>query len=306
MRIGLVLGGGGVLGGAWEIGALHALKQETGWDPRSADVFVGTSAGALMASILAAGTFPELDLIDATTRRADAFPLPLPGSIRLGLRGLRSAGARRWIMTVAGILPRGSLSTRPIERAVRLRVPAGWPPARQLWIVATDYRSGERVVFGRAGAPPAELSAAVAASCAIPGVYQPVEIGRRLFVDGGLYSADNLDLLAGTGIDLALCLNPMSSAGQGSAPQRLADRLMLLAERSAHRRLELEAQTLQASGMTVMVIEPEGQDLAAMGLNMMSRKRARLVMETAVRTVTDQLRTPANRALRRASLAPAS
>lgn len=289
-RVGLVLAGGGVLGGAWEIGALQALRQETGWDPRTADYLVGTSVGSLMAAVLAAGALPRMDLVEAALRRREAFRRPMPGSWRLGLRGMKARGSRGLIMTVAGLLPRGSWSTQPIQASVARRIPGGWPRGRHLWITATDYGSGERVVFGRPGAPAAPLPAAVAASCAIPGVYQPVEIGGRSYVDGGLYSADNLDLLGGASVDLAICISPMSSAGQLPAHPTLANRLQSVAERAAHRSLVAEAHTLRAAGTAVLLLEPDAEALAAMGLNLMSAKRGQFVFETALRTVARQLR----------------
>ena len=292
-RIGLVLGGGGVLGGAWEAGALHALRQVTGWDPCRADHLIGTSVGSLLGALLAADVLPNVDLVEAATHRVEAFPWPIPGSWNLGFTGAKVTGPRRWIMTAAGLLPRGTLSTRPIQESVRQRIPRGWPTGRPLWIVATDYRSGERVVFGRSHAPAADLPDAVAASCAIPGVYRPVEIGGRLYVDGGLYSATSLDLLIGVGLDLAICLNPMSSPSVAPGPRKLAVRLQGVAEHAAHRSLIAEADALRASGTPVLLIEPGPVDLAAMGLNLMDRKRAHFVFETAVRTVASQLRSAA-------------
>jgi NTE family protein len=80
----------------------------------------------------------------------------------------------------AGVLPEGFVSTQPIVRLVRDWAPGGWAAGQRLWIVATDYFTGERVAFGRPGSQEAELAAAVAASCAIPGFYRPVRIaGRR-------------------------------------------------------------------------------------------------------------------------------
>ncbi len=304
-RVGLVLGGGGVLGGAWEVGALHALKQETGWDPRQADYLVGTSVGSLMAALLAAGVLPQLDLIDAAAHHPEAFPWPIPGSWNLGLSGMKTHGPRKWIMTVAGMLPRGALSTQPIQDSVRHRIPDGWPMDRRLCIVACDYRTGERVVFGRAGMPAADLPAAIAASCAIPGVYRPVEIGGRLYVDGGLYSAANLDLLIGAGVDLAICLNPTSSPGMVPRPRKLANRLQAWAERAAHHSLVAEADALRASGTPVVLIETGPEDLAALGLNLMNRERGPFVFQTARRTVAKQLQSAQVRERLRSATSPA-
>jgi NTE family protein len=288
-RVGLVLGAGGVLGGAWQAGALQALKLQTGWDPRDAECFVGTSVGSLMAALLAAGILPNMDLVEAAAHHMAGFPWPIPGSWDLGFSSAKARGRRNWIMTVAGLLPRGLLSTQPIQESVKHRIPGGWPAHRRLWITATDYRTGERVVFGRASAPEADLAAAVAASCAIPGVYRPVEIGGRQYVDGGLHSATNLDLLSGLRLDVAICLNPMSSSSVAPGPRSLADRLQAVAEHAAHRSLMSEAGALRASGTPVVLIEPGPEDLVAIGLNLMSRKRTHLVFETAVRTVAHRL-----------------
>ena len=93
---------------------------------------------------------------------------------------------------------------------MRRVVPEGWVGRDGVWIVACDYETGRRVPFGRRGAPRAELADAVAASCAIPGFYMPVRIGGRDYVDGGIYSPSNLDLLRAEGLDLVICLNPTS------------------------------------------------------------------------------------------------
>src|SRR2546423_6492863 len=116
MRVGLVLGAGGVTGGAWLTGALHALVEETGWDPGSADVVVGTSAGSVIGTIVAAGGVPPWFMVahsagevfdglydrqgrpaadadrsgGATFRLHRALPLLAPGSLRLALSTLRS------------------------------------------------------------------------------------------------------------------------------------------------------------------------------------------------------------------------
>ena len=98
---------------------------------------------------------------------------------------------------LAGWLPRGFVSTRPISDLVKTFVAGDWPDHPNYWAVAADYRTGWRVVFGRDDAPYATVGQAVAASCAIPGFYHPVAIDGRRYVDGGVCSLSNLDLLAG-------------------------------------------------------------------------------------------------------------
>ena len=78
-------------------------------------------------------------------------------------------------------------------------------------VVACDYATGRRTVFGRPKSPKADLADAVAASCAIPGFYHPVTIAGRRYVDGGMYSTSNLDILRDAHMDLVICLNPTSS-----------------------------------------------------------------------------------------------
>jgi NTE family protein len=287
---GLVLGGGGVLGGAWELGALQALKEVTGWDARKAEHILGTSVGSLFGALLSAGLVPDMEVLRAAEHRSEGIPWPVPGSLDLGLLGLRERASRRWVMTVAGLLPRGTLSTRPIRETVQRCAPAGWPTERTLWVTACDYRTGERVVFGRSGSPECELAEAVAASCAIPGIYRPVDIGKRSFIDGGLYSGANLDVLLGTRLEMVICLNPMSSGSLMPRAGKVVNKLLLAAEQRAHHDLMSDALKLRASGMRVILIEPLAEDLEVMGVNLMNRKRSAVVYETAVKTVREQLR----------------
>ncbi|HEX9096327.1 MAG TPA: patatin-like phospholipase family protein, partial [Candidatus Dormibacteraeota bacterium] len=234
-RTALVLGGGGLVGGAWMVGALHAIATETGWDPGSADYVIGTSAGSMIAAMLASAVPPWLlvaygsgeslqgmpGLGQAASRRFGtsfqlhwSFPRPVLASPGLALRSLREP----WKYGPAGIvawLPQGMISTEPLKAVVKLVVPRGWVAQSDLWIVAIDYDSGDRVVFGRQGSPAADLADAVAGSCAIPGFYHPVVIQGRRYIDGGMYSPANLDLAAGTAAELVVCLNPMSSRHRG-------------------------------------------------------------------------------------------
>jgi NTE family protein len=155
--------------------------------------------------------------------------------------------------------------------------------------VAVDYASGRRVAFGRAGAPAAELADAVAASCAIPGFYRSVRIGDRRYVDGGVRSTSNLDLLAQEGLDLVICLNPTSSL-HAADPRTLGERMAFALRQASGRRLGAEAATVRDAGTEVVLIQPTVHDLDVMGTNLMSRSRRHAVVETAVRTVAAHLR----------------
>ncbi len=236
------------MGGAWLTGALAAIANETRWDPGSADRIVGTSAGAMMGSLVAAGVPPWFmvahsagevfeGVTDAKGRPAAeadrdggssfrlhralppgssfrlhrALPPIGPGSWRLALTTLTRPADFPPAARLSGWLPRGVVSTEPLKDTIRRVVPSGWAEHPSLWLVACDYATGERVVFGRDDAPRVDLTDAVASSCAIPGFYHPVAIAGRRYVDGGMWSASNLDLLRGCGLDLVICLNPTSS-----------------------------------------------------------------------------------------------
>lgn len=295
------------MGGAWLTGALAALAEETGWDPGTADRVVGTSAGSMMAALLAGGVPPwfmvahsggevfdgvldargelasDADRAAGAVFRLAGVPRPHPGSLPLALSVL----ARPWKHAPGAWmawLPAGCVSNEPLRETVRRAVADEWPSHPGLRVVTCDYATGRRVVFGAPGAPPAALADAVAASCSIPGFYCPVRIGERRYVDGGVWSASNLDLLCDEGLDLVVCLNPMSSRdGVGRGPARLM-------RHQAGRRLGTEARRLRKAGTEVVLLQPTREDLAVMGDNLMATKRRHEVIETALETTRAQLR----------------
>jgi NTE family protein len=315
VRVGLVLGAGGVLGGAWLVGALQALAAETGWDPGSADYVVGTSAGAMIAGLTASGVPPWFMVshsageapapangaqreVDDASRSAGAVfrlhrgvPVLGPGSWRLALASLARPYRYSPAAIFAGWLPRGLISPEPLKQTIRGVSGDGWPPHPNLWIVACDHDTARRVTFGREDAPTASLADAVAASCAIPGFYRPVEIGGRRYVDGGVASMSNLDLLAEQKLDLVICLNPTSSL-HAPQPRTVGDRAASLLRQASGRRLGHEAKRVRASGTEVVLIQPTIQDLDAMGTNLMSASRRHEVIETAAETVASHLHEP--------------
>ena len=313
-RVGLVLGAGGVLGAAWLAGALHAIATESGWDPGSADHVVGTSAGSIIGALLACGVPPWLmvahssgesldGLIDAngdavgapgqwtgaSIRLHRGVPAVGPGSWRLALGSLARPYRHSPASLIAGVLPDGPISTEPIRDTIRAACPRGWAPHPNFWPVAADFASGERVAFGSPGAPVAALADAVAASCAIPGFYRSVRIGGRRYVDGGVHSTSNLDVLAAAGLDLVICLNPTSSL-HAAAPHTLGERLAFSLRRGSGRRLGTEAARVRDAGSEVVLIQPTVHDLDAMGTNLMNRGRRHAVVDTAVRSVVEHLR----------------
>jgi len=318
MKVGLVLGAGGVLGGAWLTGALDALARQTRWDPGSADHIVGTSAGSMIGALVASGIPPwfmvahsrgevfegltgpdgrpaaEADrAAGAVFRIHRGFPGIGPGSLRMAFTALRNPLRHTPMQMLAGWLPAGVISTASLQEVVRRAVPGRWVEHPNYWAVACDYGSGRRIPFGRIDAPRADIAQAVAASCAIPGFYRPVRIGGRRYVDGGVCSVSNLDLVAGRGLDLVICLNPLTGADRDEG---LLDRLPLLTNGSGRRRLAHEERKVRRFGTEVLVIEPTAEDRAVMGRNWMSAERRQQVIETAQRTVASRLRAPEVRA----------
>jgi predicted acylesterase/phospholipase RssA len=220
--------------------------------------------------------------------RRKGFPDLRPLSLAYGLRALRDPRRHRLGPVAAAFAPRGLMSTRPLRETVQRVAPSGWSAHPALWVVATDTMTGRRVVFGRDDAPEADLSAAVAASCAVPGIYRPVRIGDRTYVDGGAWSPSNLDCVARADLDLVVCLNPLSAtaeelarAGRGAVRGRM--------RRATGRRLGWEARRLRELGTAVVLVQPGADDLAVMGGNMMSTVRRHRVLSTAQATVAAQL-----------------
>jgi NTE family protein len=198
----LVLAGGGVAGIAWELGVLQGIADE---DPElaarliAADVVIGTSAGSSVAAQVTSGT-PLTDLYDAQLR-AETTEIEVDIDVQDMFR--------RYAEAVDGVLDPASrrqrigamaLATDTVDEPVRLAVIAArlprptWPDRRVL-IPAVDAVSGSTVVFTRDSG--VELVDAVAASSAVPGVWPPVTIGDRRFVDGGIRSGTNADLAVG-------------------------------------------------------------------------------------------------------------
>ena len=315
MRTGLVLGAGGVLGAAWTIGALAALQEVRGEPPRDADVLVGTSAGSVLAAFLGCGVGVEVlldhqrGIVDASphgTAPTIAFdpdldsggalpPLPRPG---IGsARGVLSAVAKPWRVTPMGalstVLPRGRGPLDPVGGLVDAVCPAGaWAAHPATWIVAMDVDRARRVVFGRDGAPHASLRQAVMASCAIPGWYSPIPIGGRRYVDGGACSPTSLDLLAPLELDEVVVLSPMTSLDY-DRPSSVAGRLERRFRRVVTKRLIGEVKKVAATGTKVTLLGPTGEDLAAIGANLMDPSRREHVLETSLRTSAAALRASA-------------
>lgn len=283
----LVIGCGGTLGFAWTAVVLAELERQ-GWDPRTADVLVGTSAGAELVARLGAG-MSAADLQDDGGDPPRALPpLPRPGLPGLGLTRAALTGRADLLAGLAGLLPRGGGDPQwLVDLGDRLAEPGSrWVVHPRTWLVAADARTGERLALGRADAPQATLGQAIAASWAIPGWFPPVRIGERAYLDGGAVSPTSADLLIpgvqDGSIDEVLVVAPMSSAG--GAPAHGLSRVERLLRRAMTRRVDREVDALRAAGARVARIEPTAADLDAMGANFMDASRLPLVRDTATRS----------------------
>lgn len=243
----LVLGGGGVAGIAWEIGLLAGLERI---GLREADLIVGTSAGSAVAAQLVSG-LPMDELLARQTDPAKQAP-EIPAVVDPEKMAAIFAydqenppdrdALRQQIGRIALLTETVSEAAR--REVITARVPVDkWPDERELLIVAVDANTGEERVFGRDSG--VSLVDAVAASCAVPGIWPPVTIGDSRYVDGGVRSAENADLAFGE--DVVLVLQAMEMPG-------VTD----LAE---------QAEALRAQGSTVLIVKPDEEVLAAMGTN---------------------------------------
>ncbi|NEK56523.1 patatin-like phospholipase family protein [Geodermatophilus sabuli] len=290
-RVGLVLGGGGVVGQAYHSGVLAVLEHDLGFDARRVEAVVGTSAGSITGTLLRLGVSAEdlaawtvkapLSGDGAVMRSIATTPVPelapfdplslLRRPMRLpGRRMVQRALTRPWqfrpLAAGMALLAPGRHDIVAQLAALRELEQTDWPAAG-LWICAVRQRDGRRVVFGRPGTPEVPLHLAVAASCAVPGYFAPVEIDGRGYVDGGVHSPTNAAILRGSGLDLVIVISPMS----GSAGWR--PDFYTAARRHATRLLAREVRALEAAGTRTLVFAPGATEQQVMGNDMMSRAR---------------------------------
>jgi len=237
-KIALVLAGGGLTGAVYEIGALRAIDDLlVDRTVNDLDIYVGTSAGALVASCLANGLSPEtmLQVFDGShpeiralerehifqingrefLRRTMELPRVLLGAWSHYLRHLNDMTVFDLVWSLTETIPSGMYDILALERYLR-RVLGDLDLCnsfrdleRDLYVVATDLDTGDRVVFGRNQLEDVPISLAAAASSALPLLYKPVRVGGKDCVDGGLRGNASLDVAIEQGANLVICINPL-------------------------------------------------------------------------------------------------
>jgi NTE family protein len=278
----LVLAGGGIVGEAWMHGVLAGIEEASGADFRQVEAYVGTSAGSIVAARLASGRrSPRPDGAEA-----DASAWSPDGDTETGgLRSLvRNAARVGWAVgepltstaaragTPVGALARAAVLSRaashgqPLDHLHARVTRWGARFDGRLRVCAVDRRSGRRTVFGAPGAPAASVADAVCASCAIPWVFSPVRIADREYVDGGAWSATNLDAAQAGRETHVLCLDPTASLGG-------RDRRMAALRGAFRIASELELQALRRRGAQVLHVAPDEGATAAIGPNLMASSR---------------------------------
>lgn len=265
----LVLGGGGLVGVAWEAGLCAGLF-ERGVDIRECDAFVGTSAGAITCSQLAAGLLPPgLDAV----RPAGAEGANVDMS-RIDMKALGKAFTKwsqilrttpadaREIGLVARVLYRDTEASWIKGITAVAGGPAAWPD-KPFFITAVDTESGERVVFDDQHG--ALIGHAIAASAAVPGIFASVEIDGKLYMDGQVHSSTHADVLL---------THPRA--------QRPEEVLILMPTNSrtapgigghAEREVAAEIEALKAAGCVVRFVTPTAEHAVRMGANLMDPRK---------------------------------
>lgn len=303
MRLGLLLGAGGTVGLAYHVGVLRALD-EAGLAVADADVVIGTSAGAVIGAYLRCGwsierLWAELEEPpEPSSPRQAGLPRVLAPASSTPLGWLRRGMGSAFVLyrsvarfpapvvpSVLGrVFPGGMCVMSEGARRLQDELATEWPDA-QLWLATLDIVSGRRVVLGRPDARAIPLARAVQASCAIPGIYPPVRMGRRVLVDGGMHSTTNLDLALSAGCDAVVAVAPMAFD-----PSSAASPLARAVRRLPSMALAGEAALVRRQGVRALVVRPSAAEVDLQGANLMRNEGLRSVAVAAYETTLSRLR----------------
>lgn len=327
-KVALVCAGGGITGAVYEIGCLRAMEDLFDRSMVDLDLYVGISGGAFVNSLVASGFSPR-ELYQEVTAGV-ASPFGVPGSVlfRLGVGDLvkRSLGAPRalsrglatalrsegrngydLLFSLLEVLPAGLLDNSGIRDyiarvlALRGRSDRFEDLARELFIVAVDLDNGEALAFGERGRRDVPISVAVQASTALPGLYRPVRIDGRDFVDGGVKKTAHINLAIQNGADLVICINPivpiLNDTRRGPLQGHLANRgisyvLDQVLRIMLHGRMEygLERYGHEHPEVDILLIEPTRDDMRMFSYNIMRYSARRVVARYGYRSALASFR----------------
>lgn len=276
---------------------LRALEIETGFRPEDADVIIGSSAGSVVGAylrsgmttedmwLLARGLHPTHKSFGGSGDDKPALFVPTfsnPVDIIRNLLGSAYVLARAFSpfpFQPPGFLktafPGGMFAMAEGEQRFAEELQKEWPK-KDLWLTTVDIVSGRRIVLGRPGSPRVDLPRAVLASAAIPGVYPPVQVGRRSLIDGGTHSTSNMDLGVQYGADRIIAVVPM--AFDTVEPPGPLGRLV---RQIPARRLSAELALAQRKGVEVLLFRPSAAEVRSHSINMMRSTGLEKVAESA-------------------------
>lgn len=290
--MGLVLGGGGITGAAYEMAALIGVELATGWDPTEADVIVGTSAGAFVGAVVRAGELSVESMVrqqdsaqDVANRiRAHMFQRASLGGVTRWLRhglvpGLARPGVRLILGTPGRFTPLGIAEWLDTQIGEASRE---WPELPTL-ITSYQLEAQARVVFGSVEAPDVTIRDAVAASSAVPMVFDPHVIDGKHYVDGGVVSGTHADLVLGSSdsLDLILVIAPLAS----DIPRKGAPFYETMFDRVGRSALDDEIRLIreQWPETDIITLKPNANVMAAMRPNPLAPEAA---VPTFIATLT--------------------
>ncbi|MGI9610478.1 MAG: patatin-like phospholipase family protein, partial [Acidimicrobiia bacterium] len=300
-KVGLVLGGGGITGAAYEMGALMAIRLATGWEPNDAEVIVGTSGGAYTAALVRNDALVLDSLVKADDERGDVAErirshvftrqpgVQMSKWMKHGLGpGIRRPGLTLFLGSPARYDASGLADW--VTAQIGEDAAATWPDEHTA-IVAYDMEAQHRTAFGTEAAPTVGIAEAVAASAAIPLVFRPYPAADRLYVDGGVASGTHADLVLGheEPLDLVLVLAPMAADVQRKRA-RFHEKMF---DRVGQKALSEEVDLIREAwpACDVMTLSPSPSVQNVMRPNPMDASRA---VATFMRTLISMKRTLAH------------
>ncbi len=335
--IGLALAGGGPVGGIYEVGAMAALAEALdGLDFTDFDIYVGVSSGAFIAAAVANGLAPgslARMLVENDTdevfdpemllrpafgeyfRRAVSVPVLFWAALRQYLSDPWHVRLVEAFQGLSHAIPTGVFNNAGIDQLLRRLFSSGGRSndfrqlEHRLFIVATDLDTGESIAFGSPGHDDVPISVAVQASAALPGLFPPVRIGARYFVDGALIKTLHASVALHEGADLVLCINPLvpfdsrlaaqrvpHESVPGTAPDHLVEGGLPVVLAQTFRaiihsrmRTGMDRYRLEFKGKDVVLFEPTRDDVDMFFTNVFSYRGRRRLCEHAYQRTRSEL-----------------